>query len=83
MKTPRGKYLTVCEGRSSPSDSPFLATRLWCGDGRASRRPVLLDARCGLIFESAFGTFSSKKWLCLFGRVVFYCYALFALAKQP
>ena len=26
MKTPRGKYLTVCEGRSSPSDSPLSAT---------------------------------------------------------
>lgn len=35
-ENPEGEHLEVCEGRSSPSDTPFLATRFWCGDGRAA-----------------------------------------------
>jgi len=54
-----------------------------CGDGRASRRPVLLDARCGLIFESAFGTFSSKKMALPFWQSRFLLLRAFRAAKQP
>lgn len=52
-ENPEGEHLEVCEGRSSPSDTLFLATRFWCGDGRACAARVALGVGLNKV---------NKKW---------------------
>ena len=73
-ENPEGEHLEVCEGRSSPSDTPFLATRFWCGDGcgiaEEMRRAGGVSLR-GFVEVLGRREFALEKKLSLFERSEF------------